>query len=119
MKFVVDASLPPSVVELLRSAGHEAQHVSAFGLGAADDRDIGEYSRAHRACLLTADFDFADLRDFVPRDYTGIVIFALPRWHTMLLIEVLVAEFLAQLDDQRPLEGKLLIVEPGRIRVRS
>jgi len=119
MKFVVDASLPPSVAALLRGAGHEAEHVGTFGLGDAEDRVIGQHSRATEACLLTADFDFADVREYVPADHAGIVILTLPRWHTVLLIEVLVSEFLAQLVDQQSLKGKLLIVEPGRIRFRD
>ena len=32
----------------------------------------------HGLCLLTGDFDFADIRDYPPEDYPGSVVFVLP-----------------------------------------
>ena len=119
VKFLIDASLPESLTDLLTNSGHEAQHVRDVGLAHADDHVIGAFSRANGACLLTGDFDFADVREFVPAEYAGIVVLTLPRWCNRLLIEMLVREFLQQIAGEVSLAGKLLIVEAGRIRLRN
>jgi predicted nuclease of predicted toxin-antitoxin system len=58
VKFIVDANLPPALARWLASEGHEAQHVSDFGMEQAPDRAI--WARAHEtgACIVTKDEDF-------------------------------------------------------------
>jgi hypothetical protein len=93
MRFLIDADLPRPVAPLVRSLGHEATDVRDVGLGEAPDAEIAAYARAHELCLLTGDFDFADIRDYPPEHYYGIVVLS-------------------------RLPGRLAIVEPGRIRLR-
>lgn len=61
MHFLIDAQLPPGLVERLRHAGHEAEHVHVIGLGEATDQQIWTYARRHTAVLVTKDQDFAEL----------------------------------------------------------
>jgi predicted nuclease of predicted toxin-antitoxin system len=55
--FLVDAQLPPSLVEALRDAGYEAVHVADLGLLTATDRQIWDEAVSRSAVLTTKDRD--------------------------------------------------------------
>lgn len=119
MRFLIDADLPRATGESLRRAGHDAFDARDIGLGDAKDSDIAAYAQAHQLCLLTGDFDFADIRNYPPHLYAGIVVFTLPRHATVAFILQLVDIFLQQTAVLTRLPGRLAIVEPGRVRMRS
>ena len=119
MRFLIDADLPRATGESLRRAGHDAFDVRDIGLGDAKDSAIAAYARAHQLCLLTGDFDFADIRNYPPHLYAGIVVFTIPRHATVAFILQLVDIFLQQTVVLSRLPGRLAIVEPGRVRMRS
>jgi predicted nuclease of predicted toxin-antitoxin system len=52
VKFLVDANLPPALARWLAAAGHEAYHVSDFGLEAMPDKAIWARARELNACTL-------------------------------------------------------------------
>ena len=85
MRFLIDADLPRATGESLRRAGHDAFDVRDIGLGDAKDSKIAAYARAHQLCLLTGDFDFADIRNYPPHLYAGIVVLTIPRNATVAL----------------------------------
>ncbi|GAW40918.1 hypothetical protein SH203_01320 [Brevundimonas sp. SH203] len=59
MKFVVDAQLPPSLADWLKTQGFDADHVSSLlSLDASDD-DIWRLARTERRIIVTKDRDFA------------------------------------------------------------
>ena len=62
VKFVVDANLPPALARWLASQGHEAHHVSDFGLEGAPDPTIWQRARDMEACIVTKDEDFVLLQ---------------------------------------------------------
>ena len=62
MKFIVDAQLPPALCRWLAERGHEAGHVSEFGLLAASDAEIAARVEDDDAVLVTKDEDFTRLR---------------------------------------------------------
>ncbi|MCY4390206.1 MAG: DUF5615 family PIN-like protein [Desulfurellaceae bacterium] len=119
MRFLIDADLPRATGESLRRAGHDAFDVRDIGLGDAKDSKIAAYARAHQLCLLTVDFDFADIRNYPPHLYAGIVVLTIPRHATVAFILQLVDIFLQQTAVLTRLPGRLAIVEPGRVRMRS
>ncbi|MBI3800570.1 MAG: DUF5615 family PIN-like protein [Deltaproteobacteria bacterium] len=118
MHFLIDADLPRSTKGLLQRYGHEATDVRDVGLRAAKDPAIAALAQAHQSCLITGDFGFADIRNYVPASYQGIVVLALPRNATAAFILGLIEVFLQQPEVLAKLEGRLAIVEPGRIRLR-
>jgi hypothetical protein len=79
MQFLIDADLPRPTADLARSLGHEATDVRDIGLGAAPDDRVAAHARNRGLCLLTGDFDFADIRSYPPHDYAGLVVFAFPK----------------------------------------
>jgi predicted nuclease of predicted toxin-antitoxin system len=118
VRFLIDADLPRSTRDLMQRYGHEAIDVREIGLGAAKDFEIAAYAQAQRVCLITGDFDFADIRNYPPEAYAGIVILELPRNATATFILRLIEDFLQQGEVLSKLEGRLAIVEPGRVRLR-
>lgn len=74
MRFLIDANLPRSIIELIVRLGHEAEFARDIGLGAAPDRAIAAHAQATQAALLTRDLDFADVRNYPPEQYSGIVV---------------------------------------------
>jgi hypothetical protein len=67
---------------------------------------------------LTGDFDFADIRNYPPPGYPGIVVLDLPRNATAKFINAFLDRFLDEDELVRNLPGKLAIVAPGRVRIR-
>ena len=61
MKLLVDAQLPPVLVDWLRRQGHEAAHVAEWSLLAASDAEIWAWAAAGRYVIVTKDADFEGL----------------------------------------------------------
>jgi len=118
MRFLIDADLPRPTAELLRSHGHQALDVRDLGLGAAADDEIAAYAKDHGLCLISGDFDFADIRHYAPEDYAGLVVLALPESANRDMILRMVNAFLEASEVLDRLPGRLAIVQRGRIRLR-
>jgi len=119
MRFLIDADLPRSTADLLRRYNHEATDVRDIGLGGAKDKEIAAYARSEGLCLLTGDFDFSNVRNYPPKQYSGFIVLGLPKISTASFILNLLENFLKQEHIVTQIIGKLVIVEPGRIRIRS
>lgn len=118
MQFLIDADLPRLVKPLAERYGHTATDVRDIGLGSASDPRIAAYAQTHRICLLTGDFGFADIRNYPPVDYAGIVVFGLPRHATASFIEQLVESLFQQREVLAKVGGRLAIVSAGSVRLR-
>ena len=118
MRFVIDADLPRPTADLVRSFGHEAVDVRDIGLGGAPDVRIVAYAHTHAACLLTGDFDFADIRHYPPENFSGIVVFVFPDDANRQIILNLIKAFFEEPAVLEQLSGRLAIAEPGRVRLR-
>jgi hypothetical protein len=60
----------------------------------------------------------ADIRNYPPTAYPGIVVLELPRDASAALILGLIESFVRQTEILARLSGRLAIVEAGRIRLR-
>jgi predicted nuclease of predicted toxin-antitoxin system len=118
MRFLVDADLPRRTAGLLKTYGYEVVDVRDVGLGGASDQEIAEYCRVNRMCLLTGDFGFADIRNYPPERFGGLVVLDIPRNATADRILRLLESLLRQADIVQRLPGRLAIVEWGNVRVR-
>lgn len=58
MKILVDMNLPPSWVEVLAAAGHQALHWSEVGDQRASDRTIMHWAAERGFVVFTHDLDF-------------------------------------------------------------
>ena len=116
MKIKLDENLGRTCVELITAAGHDAATVSSQTMtGAAAARLIDACSRERR-CLLTLDLDFANPLRFPPHSFSGIAVIRLPSKPTYEDLTIAVRTFVGALQ-QGDVNGKLWIVETGRIRI--
>jgi predicted nuclease of predicted toxin-antitoxin system len=119
MKFLIDEDLPRSTGELLKNLGFEFFDVRDIGLRGASDSEIAAYAKKQNLCLITGDTGFADIRNYPPKEYPGIIVLHIPRDSTAKSILNLLDGALKQESLLSNIPGKLAIVEPGRIRFRS
>ena len=118
MKFLLDANMPRSSAELLRKLGHEVQDVREVLPGGAGDDAVATHARTHRLALITRDFDFADIRNYPPANYSGLVVLELPDDATATQVNKTLETFVRNADLLVRLPGRLAIVESWRVRFR-
>lgn len=119
MRFLLDAGLSYRLIDLFAEYGHDAIHHDALMPARSKDATVAATAAAAGRCLVARDFDFSDTREFPPRNFSGIIVLTIPRAGGPGYVATLVRELLERLPELEPLRGKLLIVEPGRIRVRE
>lgn len=59
MRFVVDAQLPPALVQVLRGSSCDAVAVREIGLRDATDAEIWNYAMQRETAIIAKDEDFA------------------------------------------------------------
>jgi predicted nuclease of predicted toxin-antitoxin system len=118
MKWKLDENFGSRAAHLLLAAGHDAETVVQEKLGGASDEKVFETCVRERRSLLTLDIDFADVLRFPPHKTAGIAVLRLPGNPSLHLIENLVRNLLGFLA-RESIDGRLWIVEPGRVRVHE
>jgi predicted nuclease of predicted toxin-antitoxin system len=118
LRFLIDASLPRSSADLARRRGHEAIDVRDIGLGASSDSIIAQHAKRERVTLVSADFDFADIRFYPPADYYGIVVIDREEDSTVADTLSIFDRLLSDATVLAALPGRLAIVDIRRIRLR-
>ena len=81
----------------------------------ANDEDLVAICRAEHKCLVTLDLDFGNPMRFDPSHYHGIAVLRLPFKSTASDLFDVVRTLALELADTT-IEGKLWIVQRGRIR---
>jgi predicted nuclease of predicted toxin-antitoxin system len=117
MKFKIDQNLPIEAADLLTAAGHDAVTVYQQSLGGAPDERIVEVCKEEDRILITADLDLSDIRRYPPSQTPGYILLRLPRQSKQALLDLL-AKAIPMLA-LRPIDGRLWIVEPDRLRIRG
>jgi predicted nuclease of predicted toxin-antitoxin system len=117
-RFLVDADLPRMTSIVLTEVGVPAIDVRDIGLRHADDAVIAAYARTNGLPILTADMDFADIRNYPPDQHHGIVVLRIGPMDTRESILALVRSFFTQLHLLAHVPGRLVVVEPERARFR-
>jgi predicted nuclease of predicted toxin-antitoxin system len=112
----VDEDLPSAVAQVFRQAGHDTSTVPEQGWSGCRDDVLLARLRAEGRWLVTADRGFADVRQYSPGSYAGIIVFQTG-------IEsrgryVALAEAVARTLELERLAGCLVVVTPGRVRIR-
>jgi len=118
VKFKLDENFGTRTQRLFQTAGHDVSTVEQERLSGCPDRKLYDVCVRERRYLVTLDMDFSDVTRFDPSAASGIVVVRLPHNPTLAVIEELVRNFLRALADEA-LEGRLWIVEPGRIRIHQ
>lgn len=119
MKFLIDAALPPWMIESFAAEGHDAVHADDLGMGHGADPEIAREAQLTERCIITRDFDFADLRNYDPARHHGIIVLTIPRHRGSAYMRFLLAKLFEYVRNGSAIDGKLLIIEADRIRVRE
>jgi predicted nuclease of predicted toxin-antitoxin system len=116
MRFLADAGISPKTVQFLRSEGHDAIHVRELGMQRARDIELIERARAEKRILITFDLDFGEILALGVLDEPSVLILRLEDERAdsvNRLLQVVLSEQSEALES-----GALILVEPGRYRVR-
>ena len=116
MRFKLDENFGSRTQQIFQVLGHDVQTVRSQGLRGSPDPHLYELCCSEGRCLVTLDLDFSDVTRFPPDKASGVVVVRVPVSPSLELLERLVRQFLQAISDISP-EGKLWIVEIGRIRV--
>jgi predicted nuclease of predicted toxin-antitoxin system len=113
----VDENLSPLHACALRAVGHDAVSVRELGLSGADDPAVRTASIESGRILVTLDGDFANVLRYPPADTPGVIRL---RLHppTEEAIDAALRFAVSRLEPMS-LEGKLVVVDERRIRIRS
>jgi predicted nuclease of predicted toxin-antitoxin system len=117
VKFKIDENLPVEIAVFLSAAGHDATTVIDQGMAGAIDSHIINICSREKRVLITLDLDFADVRVYPPRLFSGIMVMRVVRQDKQHLIDVL-TRALPVLKNE-PVKQRLWIIEETRIRIRG
>jgi predicted nuclease of predicted toxin-antitoxin system len=118
VRFLIDANLPRALAERASNLGHDVQFARDVGLGTAPDSEIAARAQKTGATIVTRDLDFADVRQYPPERYSGIVVLRLPDDATAPDIVSVAERFLREQRFLSQLSGRLAVVERDRVRFR-
>ena len=119
LRFLSDQCVPAEITDSLKREGCSVTLLR--DVIPTDSRDTAVIAKAQQlgAILVSLNGDFADITSYPPSQYGGIVAVQLNNHPEIVphLMKGLLA-FLAIHPDQEFYRGKLLVVEPHRIRIR-
>lgn len=117
MRFKLDENADPRRRTSLEDAGHHVSTVQEEHLQGAKDPVIAQTCKDLGLCLITLDLGFAQILEYPPNDYPGIIVLRHPA-PSLAGMKQLVEQITAALQTRSP-RGRLWIVEPGRIRIHG
>lgn len=96
----------------------EVKDVRDIGLRGKSDKEIISFARKNKAVLFSADWGFANILNFPPQRYYGILILNFPNEVSTNFIAKEMKKALAKIPF-KDFKNNLIIIEPGRIRIRK
>jgi len=117
LKFLVDEDMPKSTTQTLRSIGFETFDVRDVALRGKSDDEIFAFAQGNRAVLVTADMGFGNLLRYPLGSHAGIIIVHYPNEMSNVVVNDNLREACASLSENE-IRGNLVILEPGRIRIK-
>ncbi len=112
----MDENLPRSLVSDLVALGHTASHVYDLGMGGAKDPIVWARAQIGTWTIITGDKDFATILAYPP-PHAGIIVVEVPDTMPLDQRKQLILRQLATMAGQS-LANTLVILEPGRVRIR-
>ena len=119
LRILVDHCVPESAVQYLLNAGHEVLRLRDCLSTDATDFEVISKAQELNAVLLSLNGDFADIVNFPPEKYKGIIALQIENHPEILpaLLQTLTG-YLSLHNNINHYSGKLLVAEVHRIRIR-
>lgn len=118
MKFKLDENLGILGKAVLEAHGHDVMTVGEQDLSGVADERLYQVVCQERRILVALDRDFGEVLRFPPEPTAGLVVLASPSRLSRAEILARIVDLCVMLRTE-PVEGKLWIVEPGRIRIHQ
>lgn len=115
-RFLLDANMPRSSAEIMRSMGLDVEDVRDIGMKASSDHAIIRYALETKRIVVTRDMDFGELLRYPL--HPGSIILRLPFEYRSDEINRVLKEFFQSIKPDE-LANAIIIVELGRYRRRS
>ena len=117
MKLLLDMGLAPRTASFLRTAGHDAVHLSEQNLQRLPDEQIVQKAVVEGRVVVTFDLDFSAIVALQRLAQPSVILFRLEEFTTDR-VNLMLQDLLA-LHEKSLQSGAIIVVEPDRIRVRS
>ena len=120
LRFFIDQCVPRLVSDALLSAGYQTERVKDHLPIDSPDPKVIAQAQTLAAILLTLNGDFADIINYPPANYRGII--ALQLKNSPKALPAIMMRLLTHLNEQPEADhyqGKLFLIEPHRIRIRE
>jgi len=118
MKAIIDEDLPRRLGENLRKLGWEIKDIRDTELRGRSDKEIIGFAKECKAVLFSSDKDFANILKYPPKEYYGILILNFPNEVSTKFLITEIKKALIKIPF-KDFKGKLIIIEPGKIRIRK
>lgn len=121
LRFFADHCVPPkSVIDALRQHGHEVLRLKDFIPTDSSDPLVIATAQDLDAILISLNGDFADIVAYPPADFKGIIALQVRnRPQVISDVMAILTDYLSKNSEMSYYNGKLLVVESYRIRVRE
>jgi predicted nuclease of predicted toxin-antitoxin system len=120
LRFFCDHWVPLEIADALRQFGCDVELLRDHLPTRAPDADVIAKAQELESILVSLNGDFADIVAYRPEAYGGIVAIQLhDHPETIPTLMAGLGRFIAEHPDPNDYRGKLFIVEPHRIRIRS
>jgi predicted nuclease of predicted toxin-antitoxin system len=116
-RFVIDEDVPRSTGTMLKEYGYEVKDIRDYGLRGVEDEEIYGFAQQEEAVILTCDRGFGNILRFPLGDHFGIVVAHFPNEMSTVELNGHLRERLAELSE-KDFKGNLMIIEPGKVRIR-
>lgn len=119
LKFFIDHCVPNTISQILADAGYEVLLLKNHIRVDSPDNIVIAKAQALGTILVSLNGDFADIITYPPANYQGIISLQL-RNHPETIPQLMtrLTDYLSMHNNQTHYQGKLLIVEVFRIRIR-
>jgi predicted nuclease of predicted toxin-antitoxin system len=120
LRFFIDQCVPRSVSESLRNSGYQAELLKDHLPTNAADSVVIAHAQKLDAILVTLNGDFANIINYPPANYGGIIALQV-RNHPENLhaIVMRLLTYLSNNIERQHFTGKLFLVEIHRIRIKE
>ena len=120
LQLLADQCVPTAVVKDLRDAGHEVWYLRDYLPIESSDPVVISKAQELSAILISLNGDFANIFNYPPANYQGIVALQV-RNHPEALPSMMsrLKDYLSANRDMKHYKGKLFLVEAHRIRIRQ